>query len=51
MKLCRYQKWYNQIESIYTIYKYLDHDMGGLRLDIMNPADKDGDYVNISLFE
>ena len=27
------------------------HIWVGLRLDIMNPADKDGDYVNISLFE
>ena len=34
-----------------TINIYLDHDTSGLRLDIMNPADKDGDYVNISLFE
>ena len=34
-----------------TINISLDHDTSGLRLDIMNPADKDGDYVNISLFE
>ena len=37
--------------KIGTINIYLDHDTNGLRLDIMNPADKDGDYVNISLFE